>query len=260
MKSRSIALNAVFVVGAMFALPSFAAEPAVPSATPPSAPIAAPPSAARPAPPPAARPAADKPGRVAPIEKTGAGVFRMGDVQVDKLERSITFPAEVNMDSGMLEYLLVHRRGKVHESLLRTLVEPYSLQVAFLLLGFEGTDKRLRGQGDPATPTGERVRITLSYEIGSEKTRIPVESWLANRFRDGVKDVEPLDWVYTGSFVSQGRFMSQESGSIVAIWHDPVALIDNASPGGASNAIWVVKKGAVPAVGTPVEVIITPVK
>lgn len=81
-----------------------------------------------------------------------------------------------------------------------------------------------------------------------------------NRFRDVVKDVEPIDWVYSGSFVSQGRFMSQESGSIVAIWHDPFALIDNASPGGASNAIWAVKKGTVPAVGTPVEVIITPVK
>ena len=54
--------------------------------------------------------------------------------------------------------------------------------------------------------------------------------------------------------------MSQETGSIAAIWHDPVALIDNASQGGESNRIWFVKQGTVPPVGTPVTVTIKPAK
>jgi hypothetical protein len=69
-----------------------------------------------------------------------------------------------------------------------------------------------------------------------------------------------MTWVYTGSFSYQGRFVAQDSGSIAAIWHDPVALIDNASPGGESNRIWFVKEGTVPPVGTPVEVVIKPAK
>lgn len=188
------------------------------------------------------------------IEKIGRGEYRLGEIRINKIERSVIFPAEVNMDSGLLEYLIVHRRGKTHESLLRTRVEPYSLQIAFLLVGFEGAEQRLAMQGDPATPKGERVRILIRPVGGAAKAAFPAEHWLVNRFDDGVKDVGPMNWVFSGSYVDEGRFMSQESGSIVAIWHDPVALIDNASRGGESNKIWFVKQGTVPAVGTPVEV------
>jgi hypothetical protein len=237
-KPTRIALNAVFLSGAIASRSCLAAD------------AAAPPAPAGPG---------DAGAQLAPVE-TAKGVFQIGDVRISKAERSITFPAEVNMDKGMLEYLLVHRKGKTHESLLRTSVEPYNLKVAFLLLGFEATDTPLARQGDPATPSGERVRITLSADAGPRKEVIPVEKWLINRFGGVARDVEPLNWVYSGSLVRQDRFMSQETGSIVAIWHDPVAMIDNASPGGHSNAIWFVKEGTAPAVGTPVQVIITPAK
>ena len=238
MKPTRVALNALLLSGAIASLSCLAADAAAPTA--PAGP-------------------GDAGGQLAPVE-TAKGVFRLGDVLINKAERSVTFPGEVNMDKGMVEYLLVHRKGKTHESLLRTSVEPYNLKVAFLLLGFEPTEKPLARQGDPETPSGERVRITLIADTGSRKEVIPVEKWLINRFGDVARDVEPLNWVYSGSLVRQGRFMSQETGSIVAIWHDPVAMIDNASPGGHSNAIWFVKQGTVPAVGTPVQVIITPAK
>jgi len=198
--------------------------------------------------------------RIPPIEKTASGEYRLGEIRVNKAERSITFPAQVNMDRGLLEYLIVHRKGKTHESLLRTHVDPYNLQIAFLLLGFEGAEQRLAMQGDPATPKGEPVRITISTNSGPTTAVIPAEHWLVNKLGDDVKDVEPMNWVFSGSYVDDGRFMSQETGSIAAIWHDPVALIDNASPGGESNRIWFVKQGTVPPVGTPVEVTIKPAK
>lgn len=196
--------------------------------------------------------------RIPPIEKLGNGEYRLGEILVNKAERSISFPAQVNMDSGMLEYLIVHNKGKTHESLLRTRIEPYNLQIALLLLGFEGSDQRLSMQGDPAKPKGERIRISISTAEGQKPMVFPVEQWLVNRFDEVLKDVETMNWVFSGSYVVDGRFMAQETGSIAAIWHDPVALIDNASPGGESNRIWYVKKGTVPAVGTPVKVIIKP--
>lgn len=197
--------------------------------------------------------------QIPPIERIGDDEYRLGEIRVNKTERSITFPAEVNMDSGLLEYLIVHRKGKTHESLLRTRVDPYNLQIAFLLLGYEGSEQRLAMQGDPATPKGDRIQIHIRNIGGPSVTAFPAEHWLVNQFGDLVKDVDPMNWVYSGSYVEQGRFMSQESGSIAAIWHDPVSLIDNASSGGESNKIWFVKKGTVPPVGTPVEVSIKPV-
>ena len=199
--------------------------------------------------------------KVPSIEKMANGEYRIGEIVINKKEKSISFPAQVNMEMGMLEYLIVYRTGKTHESLLRTNVSPYNLQVAFLLLGFEGTDKRIAGQGSPETPKGEPIRITVSNVAGKDTAAFPVEQWLSNRTGDSSKDVASLNWVFCGSFVNQfGGFMSQETGSIAAIWHDPVALIDNASQGGESNRIWFVKQGTVPPVGTPVTVTIKPAK
>jgi hypothetical protein len=199
--------------------------------------------------------------KVPAIEKLGNGIYRIGEIVVNKPENSLSFPAQVNMDKGMLEYLLVYRAGKTHESLLRTDISPYSLQVAFMLLGYEGTDRRLARQGAPETPKGEPVRIIVSNVAGLQTAGFPVEEWLANRIDENMKDVAALKWVFCGSYVNQfGGFMSQETGSIIAIWHDPVALIDNASPGGESNRIWHVKQGTVPSVGTPVTVTIKPAK
>jgi hypothetical protein len=197
--------------------------------------------------------------RAAPamLERVGEGRFRLGDIVIDKNNRSITFPAQVNMDKGMLEYLIVHRKGKTHESLLNTLVEGYDLQVAFLLLGYEGSGQKLAHQGDPSLPQGDPVRIVIRQKNGVE---LPAEQWLINRFPEGDKDVAPMRWVYTGSFTDQGMFLAHETGSLVAIWHDPVALVDNASPGGESNRIWFVKEGTAPPVGTPVDVVVIPAK
>ena len=217
----------------------------------------------QPAPPAAqAQPAAHGPGiqgeQTPVIEKLANGRYRVGEIMVDKGERAITFPAQVNMDQGLLEYLIVHDRGKTHESLLRTKVEPYNLQIAFLLLGYQGTGQRLARQGDPAKPGGEPVSITITAIAGQRPVVIAAERWLVNKFGADLKDVTAIDWVFSGSFLDHGRFLAQETGSIVSIWHDPAAMMDNASPGGESNRIWFVKQGAVPPVGTPVQVSIRP--
>ncbi len=190
-----------------------------------------------------------------PIEKVSPGVFRIGNILINKETRSITFPALVNMDKGLLEYLLVYSSGKTHESLLRTRVEPYNLQLAFLLLGFEGTDSPLAYQGSPEKPKGEPLEITIVYTKGEAQTvKINAGEWMVQRMDNTQKEVGKLDWVFTGSLVVDGQFLAQSEGSIAAIFHDPVALIDNASTGGESDEIWFVKEKTVPPAGTPVTV------
>ena len=195
-----------------------------------------------------------------PVEKVSPGVFRLGEIKIYKETRSIAFPAKVNMDKGLLEYILVRSSGKTHESLLRTDVDPYHLQIAFLLLGFEGTDRPIAAQGSEEKPKGDPVEITIDYmkrggaAAGERNIRIKTEEWVARKTNGNLRAAGELDWVYTGSVVIQGQFLAQSGGSIIAIFRDPAALIDNASPGGESDEIWFVKEGVVPPVGTPVTI------
>ena len=185
-----------------------------------------------------------------PIQKIGPGVFRLGEIQIHKGARNVTFPAKVNMDKGLLEYLLVQSGGKTHESLLRTEVDPYYLNIALLLLGFEGTNMPLTEQGTAETPKGEAVEINIIYREGDKNRKVAAGAWVAKR--DGEKEKSlSMKWIYTGSEVMQGTLLAQAQGSIVAIYHDPAALIDNATPGGESDEIWFVKEGVVPPAGTP---------
>jgi hypothetical protein len=212
-----------------------------------------------PGPPPGSEPippSMEPQAKAAPIIQVSPGVFLLGDIEINKKNKSISFPAEVNMDRGLLEYALVRRGGKTHESLLRTNIEPYNLQIAFLLLGFEPTGRPLRHQGDPDKPKGEPIEISIGYDKGGKPVTIKPEEWMIKRSKDKVTDIKRLDWIFTGSVVMNGRFMAQMESSIIAVYHDPVAIIDNASEGGESDEIWFVKEGAVPPPGTPVKVTI----
>jgi len=198
------------------------------------------------------------PAQARGVEKVAPGIYRLGEISIDKKLKEVSFPARVNMDKGLLEYLLVRNGGKTHESLLRTAVEPTDLQVALLLLGLEGTDRHLAAQGDPAKPGGEQVEIYITYpDAGGNPTSVGPETWMARKSGDTFADVEKLSWVFTGSMIYNNRFLAQVEGSIIAVYHDPVALLDNASSGGESDKIWFVNQKSVPPVGTPVMVTIS---
>ena len=187
------------------------------------------------------------------LKKVAPGVFRLGDIEIVKKNRSISFPALINMNKGLLEYLLVYQSGKTHESLFRTQVRPYDLQLVFLLLGFKGADKPLRFQGDPNKPKGEPLVINITYSGADGKAvTISPQEWVVKINQNKPQNVKKMDWVYTGSIIANGNFLAQSQGSIIAIFHDPVAIIDNVTPGGESDKVWFVKEGTVPPPGTPV--------
>lgn len=216
------------------------------------------PAGKRPPPPPL--PKEDRQGRadaaVPALRKVGPGLFRLGDLTISKASSSVSFPATVNMEKGLLEYLVVRKGGKTHESLLRTEVDPATLQVALLLIGLEGTDRPLARQGAAEAPRGNPVQITVSYQQDKKIVPLPAENWITKKTGGAVSPDERLSWIFTGSLIRNEVFLASVEGSIIALYHDPVALIDNASPGGESDKVWFVKEGAVPPAGTPVTVTI----
>ncbi|MBU4260935.1 MAG: hypothetical protein KKC76_03510 [Proteobacteria bacterium] len=204
------------------------------------------------APPPPPPPVDETMAPPPPLKMISPGVYEMGGCRIVKKDNRVEFPAEVNMDKGLLEYVIVGNSGKVHESLLRTAISPYALQISLLLLGVEGTTNPLGTQGEARIPEGDRVRILVSWQDKGKEKKVPVEQWIAK----GNKPVGTIPWVFTGSVVMDGVFMAQADKSIVALFHDPIALIDHQLVEGASDEIWHVDSASVPPAGTKVTVVI----
>ncbi len=187
-----------------------------------------------------------------PIKMLRPGVFEVGGCTITKDQNRIEFPATVNMREGLLEYLIVGSVGKLHESLLQTKVEPYALQIALLLAGLEGSTNPLAMQGQAVKPEGDLINIWLSWiEDGQEKKIRIEQSILADN-----KPIDEIPWVFTGSVFVDGVFMAQIEKSIVAVYHDPTALIDHQLDIGASDEVWLVNPSMVPEIGTKIKVII----
>lgn len=194
-------------------------------------------------------------GTNAALRQISTNVFELGQVRLDKARRSITFPAVLNMNAGLAEYLLVTTSGKTHESLLRTDVPPLQIHLAMLLLGAKGAG----GQGFPTNTAkalpGEAIRIELTWTNQGKEVRVRAEETIRNREHGAAMTRGP--WTYTGSRLIEGLFIAQEVGSIVSLIEDPDALVNNPRPGRENDEIWEMKPAGLPEIETPVQVIFT---
>ena len=193
------------------------------------------------------------------LKKVGPGVLELGGIQLDTQKYEIRFDAEVNQTKNIVEYAVVHEMGKTHESLLRTKISPYQLQVLLLLAKaqkFQETLPEFDPEGrevPPPTPRpNHRIRISVQDLRKSDNPPVPLGDWVAN-VADG-KPMQAEPWMYTGSRVYEGRFLAQEDGDIVAIYLNPVALFNSWIPGNNNDETWIPNSGKVPPIGTPVRV------
>lgn len=201
------------------------------------------------------------------IESLGGSRYRMGLIEFDKVTRVVSIPAVVNMNKGLVEYLLVHESGKVHESLFSTKVRPMEFNVALLLLDWKASETFFdytepeRG-GVPVKGATHRVENSLTIHVrwkdekGKEQT-VRIEEWLHNLDRKAHISEGPF--IYTGSrIMPDGSFLAQDTGSIVALMVDPASVVNNPREGNEFDDIWV-PDSAVPAKGTAVTIELRPV-
>ena len=189
-----------------------------------------------------------------PIERITEHVYRIGTAIVDTEARTVTCNGEINMDDGPIEYLAVAPKGKLHESLLRIDVRPLYLQVALLMLDLEPKNV-LTGQGDKATPQGDPVEIRVRWrDAQGMQQDVRAEELVASL--PGEKGMAKHDWVFTGSRILRDLgFEADVSKSLVAVWHDPAAILDNPLPGGGDNA-YIVNPKRTPKRGTRIELVL----
>src|SRR5882762_9509441 len=169
-------------------------------------------------PPPEARTPAPALREVAP------GVFEYHGVRLDKKNHRITFPATVNQRQGLIEYLLVNEKGKVHESLFATKVLPRDIHLALLLIGLK-IDANANPR-EPVPPTaidpsylqsapklkGTPVRLSVAWTQDGKRREVPAEEWIFNLKTN--RAMTPGTWTYNGSLMQDGVFLADQELSI----------------------------------------------
>ena len=188
------------------------------------------------------------------VRQIGPGLFQIGEIRFDRESRSIRLPATVNMREGNIEYFLVTANGKTHESLLRTSIEPFQLQLAFLLLGAKGAGTNALPLDPAQSLPGEKVQVELSWKTDAGPQIFRAEEFVHDRKANQALSRGP--WIYNGSRIREDGFAAQLDGSIISLITDADALLNNPRPGREDDDNWLVRTNNLPAVGFPLEVIL----
>ena len=183
------------------------------------------------------------------IERIDATRFKLGDITFDSKQREIRFPAVVNMEEGLLEFLIVHQNGKIHESLLHTAISPTHLNVVL---------KLLRYQPSPGEKVGKssRLRIRFQWENNGKTRTVDANEWVQHAVTGAAMPTGP--WTYHGSTIRDGRFQPEITGDLAAIFLTPSALITYPGKDNEDDTVWFSYPKRVPPIDTPVIVLITP--
>lgn len=205
-------------------------------------------------------------------KEVSPGVFEIGAIRLDKAASTVTFPAKVNMVDGLIEYTLVTAKGPTHESVLVSEVSPQNVHMAMLLLGAKGMavakdappPERIDAEYLAKAPKldGDRIFITCKWKDAAGKEQSsPLERWIVRReavAKKAPREITAEDgpWLYTGSFLHEGRFNAEMQGVFGSVVTFPGALINNPRKGATDDQMWFVKTSAVPPAGTPVELTI----
>ena len=156
--------------------------------------VAADPSAPADAPVPATEPAPEQPN----VVDLGEGRYRIGLVTFDQATREISFPAEINMAEGLLEYAIVHETGKIHESLLHTKTKPLHVNLALKLLRYQGSEELFQVLDEDYRPTGKFPEVPEAV-----KTAARVELLLSWKNADGKPGQATLNELITNTVTSR---------------------------------------------------------
>ena len=224
-----------------------------------------------PTPPPPSTEPATPPKPASIVVKLDANRFKIGDIELNRQNREIRFPAVINMREGLLEFVIVHEKGKVHESLLRTAINATHLNLAlkvlryqsspelFMLRDEEGFPNGLMPAVDARTKAAARVEMRMRWKDGETEHSVSINECINNNRNNTVMPAGP--WVYGGSAVYNGRYVAEVTGDIVAILTSQAAIFNypgDHNQNGTDYGNWYALTKMLPDVGTAVMVEIRP--
>jgi len=203
-----------------------------------------------------------------PVEKLVDGTLRIGEITADPKTREIRIHTKVNLDDELLEFVLVHQDGKIHESLLTTTASPLHLNLAFKLLRYTASPELYVIQHEPGVSSGEfpvvpeetkaaaRIKIEVEWRDGERIRKVPVNDWIQHSVKGSA--MPPGPWVYGGSSVYQGTYLPESSGDMIAIFLSNSSIINYPGNDNHDDTVWWPYPKRVPEPGTDVTLLISP--
>jgi len=185
-------------------------------------------------------------------------------LEVQGEKRRVFVRAEVCLREGMLEHLMCRRRTKEHEAILTADVDARDIHKALILAkATPGTTVRYKDDGTVVTPTGTKIKITLTYKDRDKTVSIPGRDWI----RDiNTKKSLQVDWVFAGSqFLETEKdkppLYAANAGDVICVSNFEGAMLDlpiNSSKNNADLEFEAFTE-RIPPLGTAVTVILEPV-
>ncbi len=174
----------------------------------------------------------------------------------------------VKKPKDLLEYVVVHENGKIHESLLATDISPTHLNLAFTLLRYPASSELYALPNEtgglsgtyPDVPedvkSGARISIDVEWDDHGKTRRFPINDWIQHAVKTTAMPAEP--WVYGGSGFYDGKFNAETTVAIAAIYLSQASLINYPGDDNLDDTVWLPFPKRVPEAGTNVTVIIAP--
>jgi hypothetical protein len=182
------------------------------------------------------------------LMKIDEDTYKIDVIKIDIADKEITFPAEFNMNKGVIETILVGPQGRLHETILKTDALPSYIQTSLLLLGLECGQNMELGNYD-IMPKGDSLLIYASWTdtLGITHDE-PIERlvWNIPQKREMLKTY----WIFLGSKIVNGQFIADLDQNIIRTYHDPFAIIHSSLPTISDDTFYEANKNIVPEKGT----------
>lgn len=131
-----------------------------------------------------------------------AGNILLGSALIRKSDRTISFPGRINIREGVIEVLVSTSRGRMHESLIVTDLDPFQLQMALILAGY--------GNGDRKTGASFHIEV-----VWGKSVRTPVDEWLYDNTAKQPKTRGR--YFFAGSSFKNGQCLASLEGNLINI-------------------------------------------
>jgi hypothetical protein len=185
------------------------------------------------------------------------------DLWFDPAQRQLVMRAKVVLREGALEHLLCLRHTKEHEAILATEAPPQMIHAGLLLTGVEpGQPVQFRPEFQP--PKGPAITIELRWEQDGKARSAPARDWVQDQASGKAL---AKDWVFVGSMtyedpVTKKTHYAAEDGDLITVANFPAAILDVpfASTSADAERSFVAFTERIPPIGTPVTMILRPVK
>jgi hypothetical protein len=215
---------------------------------------------------------AGKKGETKPAGKEDAPVKKVEiaknvTLEVQGKQRRVVVKARVCLrECNTLEELLTIKGLKEHEAVLAAEVDARKIHFALVAAGAEPGSPvqfEIPDQRPYKAAHGTRIKILLQYKDGDKEVTVPAQKWLRNI--NTKKDLD-YDWVFGGSHLvphpdaNQPPIYEANNGDVICVTNFPDAMLDLPvfSPKDLESRQYCIATERVPAVGTPVLVILEP--